>query len=622
MFNWFRKPEPTQPAEPRASVFSTEAAERSGLIGAALSERVKRLSMPRNVGMDEIVTGAGASAAMDSNNFENSLKTLYTMGAAPGVPDAQLLWYAGQGFIGYQMCALLAQNWLVNKACAQPGRDAVRTGYELKVGAQPEVIEAIKKADKRHGIKRNMVQFVKFGRVFGIRLALFVVESTDPEYYKKPFNPDGITPGSYKGVTQVDPYWCSPQLSTTAASDPTAMDFYEPTYWQINGKQIHKSHLVIMRGEEVTDVLKPSYNYGGMSIPQRIYERVYAAERTANEAPMLALSKRTRTLYTDMARVIAKGAGAMAETLNARAEMLNNFGTDVVDMKSDKVEHSDLTLADLDSVIMTQYQIVAAAANIPATKLLGTTPKGFNATGEYEEATYHEELEGIQEHDLSPMLERHHLCVWRSEIAPKFKLDPKVMVEHVWNPTDSLTAKERAEVNKINAETGKILSDAGAIDGMDERDRITNDRDSGYGGLPAVEQPEPVDLDNNPATRPALATPPAAAAPAQPPAAMDGIAMDAGLWDRLTGRLDGAELLSNQDFIDPAKVTEKLMAEDYEVQVTPAFVDPDGRLYRVVIDGHHSLQAAIMAGVMPQFVEANYTGTDYRNVATLTRVGA
>ena len=127
------------------------------------------------------------------------------------------------------------------------------------------------------------------GRVFGVRIALFVIESEDPDYYVKPFNADGVTPGSYKGISQIDPYWCTPELSQRAASDPTALDFYEPTYWIINGRRVHKSHLVIMRGPDVGDILKPSYLYGGLSVPQLIYERVYAAERTANEAPQLCL---------------------------------------------------------------------------------------------------------------------------------------------------------------------------------------------------------------------------------------------------------------------------------------------------------------------------------------------
>nr|WP_231642992.1 anti-CBASS Acb1 family protein [Ralstonia syzygii] len=131
---------------------------------------------------------------------------------------------------------------------------------------------------------------------------------------------------------------------------------------------------------------------------------------------------------------------------------------------------------------MTQYQLVAAAANVPATKLLGTSPKGFNATGEFEESSYHEELESIQAHDLTPLLDRHHLLVIRSEIAPKFGVEPFATTV-AWNPLDSMTAKERAEVNKMEAETGAILVQSGAIDGIDERRRITQDPASGYTGI-------------------------------------------------------------------------------------------------------------------------------------------
>ena len=72
---------------------------------------------------------------------------------------------------------------------------------------------------------------------------------------------------------------------------------------------------------------------------------------------------------------------------------------------------------------MTQYQLVAAAAGVPATKLLGTSPKGFNATGEFEESSYGEELESIQQHDLSPLVNRHHLLLIRSHVTKKFKIN-------------------------------------------------------------------------------------------------------------------------------------------------------------------------------------------------------
>lgn len=143
---------------------------------------------------------------------------------------------------------------------------------------------------------------------------------------------------------------------------------------------------------------------------------------------------------------------------------------------------------------MTQYQIVAAAAGVPATKLLGTTPKGFNATGEYEHASYHEELETIQSNDLTPLVNRHHLMVMRSEVEPALGLVPgSVRVEVDWLPVDSPSAKEYAEINKIKSDTDTALTALGAIDAVDVRNRLRGDKNSDYADLHEVERPEEVD---------------------------------------------------------------------------------------------------------------------------------
>lgn len=406
------------------------------------------------------------------------------------VPESQVLWYASQSFIGYQLAAMMAQHWLISKACLMPAKDATRNGYQITVNdgtdVGPDVLEAIRKADVRFNLNKNLIQFVQMGRVFGIRVAMFIVESDDQEYYKKPFNPDGVTPGSYKGISQIDPYWITPQLDTESAGNPASIHFYEPTWWNINGRLVHRSHLVIFRTEEVADILKPTYIYGGIPIPQKIYERVYAAERTANEAPMLALTKRVDVVKTDLGQGLADEPQfdkRMAQWVANR----DNFGIKVLGL-DDEMQQFDTSLTDLDEVIMTQYQIVAAAANVPAVKLLGTSPKGFNTTGEFEESNYHEELESIQTHDLTPLIERHHLLLIRSEISPEFGIAP-FPTSVTWNALDAMTAKELAEMNKMKAETGNLLMQAGAIDGMDERQRIINDPESGYTGV-VDDQPE------------------------------------------------------------------------------------------------------------------------------------
>ena len=474
MFNWFKKEQPQKPVieKTNAGLFTT-ASEG----GIPRSKRIREAFQNtfQASASDHIVDGT-----MDSIDSVKQAMT-YNMG---GIPDNQLSWYGSQGFIGYQACAMISQHWLVSKACTIPARDAMRKGFEITVNdgqeISPEILDYMRKRDKFYRLNQNLVEFVKMGRVFGIRIIMFKIESTDPLYYEKPYNPDGIVKGSYKGMSQIDPYWMSPELNHLSASDPSAIGFYEPTFWRIGSQRVHKSHLIIMRGDEVADILKPTYLYGGVSIPQKIYERVYAAERTANEAPQLVMTKRTNVYQTDIKAAMMNQSKTESKLMEW-AYYRDNYGVKMIDKEDEAMQQFDTALGDLDATIMTQYQLVASIANVPATKLLGTSPKGFNASGEYEEASYREELESIQAFDMTPLIERHHEILIRSEINPKFGV--LFTTECVFNPLDSLTEVEQADVNLKKAQTAQALMTVGAIDGFDERSRIIADAKSGYSGL-------------------------------------------------------------------------------------------------------------------------------------------
>lgn len=452
---------------------------------------------------------ASEVASMDSSEFLDSVKQP-SFGTFPSISEAQMLWFGAQSFIGYQVCALLMQHWLIDKACTMPAKDAVRKGYEITVNdgitVTPEILDDIRDYDDAFNIKKHMIEFIRMGKCFGIRIAMFIVESPDPEYYLHPFNIDGIQPYSYKGISQIDPYWIVPELTTGSALDPGSPNFYEPTFWRIGGRTVHKSHLVIYTTGAVPDVLKPAYYFGGVSLPQRIYERVYAAERTANEAPMLAMTKRVTALYTNAEEALADQA-KFDERLAWWADLRDNYGVKVMDKSEDKLEQFDISLTDLDSVIMTQYQLVATIAEVPGTKLLGTQPKGFNSTGEFEESSYHETLESIQADDLRPFLRRHHALVIKSRIMPKYGVKYFSVVA-TWNPLDALTAKEKAEVNLAKSQNDAVLIDIGSIDAQDSRDRIIADSDSGYNGLsnklPPLPQPvgTPMEADGQGGVQP------------------------------------------------------------------------------------------------------------------------
>jgi phage-related protein (TIGR01555 family) len=492
MFNWFKSPEQTPPKiEPRVnrSFFSTHALEE-GFPRIDRDQLFSELKRSQPVFTGEFALDDSSNGLANFKTFDNGQNS---------VSDNLIAWYATQGFIGHQLCAILAQHWLINKCCSMPASDAVRKGYNIVSvdgdDLDEESSKILKRFDRSFKINKHMREFVRKGRIFGVRIAMFKVESTDPEYYLKPFNIDGVTLGSYKGIVQIDPYWVAPMLDQASASQPDSLNFYEPTFWMINGQQIHRSHLIIYRHEQPANILQPQYLYGGVPLPQLLMERVYASERTANEAPQLAMTKRVSVWLTDMEKAMSNSSDTFSR-LNLWSQMRDNYGIKLGDKDGDEFSQFDTSLTDLDSVIMTQYQLVAAIAGVPSTKLLGTSPKGFGASGEYEESSYHEMLESIQEDALTPFLERHHALVMKSYVEPATGItDIKTTVN--WQPLDTPTAKELADTNYVKAQTGALLIESGALSAEDERERIATDKQSGYHELGLEEMPDQT-LDDEP----------------------------------------------------------------------------------------------------------------------------
>lgn len=80
-----------------------------------------------------------------------------------------------------------------------------------------------------------------------------------------------------------------------------------------------------------------------------------------------------------------------------------------------------------------------------------------------------------------------------------------------------------------------------------------------------------------------------------------------------TGTMD--DVISSQAFRDPAVVQAKRDARDYAV--TTITITVGGTTYRVVLDGHHSMDAAELDGAEVEWVDADagaYAELEYMGV--------
>ena len=379
--------------------------------------------------------------------------------------EEMLAWFTQNGeFLGFQKLAIISMNPLISKGCSIVAKDAVKNWFKLKSNLTEEQNKIIVAKDKAFDLRKNLIEFIRDGKKLGLRILYFKVDSEDKDYYKKPFNLDGVTEGSFKGIVQVEPIWCAPsKINTNILSS----NFYEPTAWIIGGKEFHHSHLIIYRGDSVPDILKPTYLYGGMSTTQKVWRAVFQADTIANEAPLLAKTKRLRVLKTDLERLEAV-KGDFTTSMKKIMKRLNNFGFFVIDKGEESdIQQLDTSLTDFDVLLNNHLQLCASIFNIPATKLLGTSPKGFGASGEYEMTNYAEELESIQHSDIMPFVDRYYQIMLMSEFGQKIDF------EIIFNSVYSDTELEKAQLTQVKEQA--MLTKAQRLDMLFQAGAITSD---------------------------------------------------------------------------------------------------------------------------------------------------
>lgn len=469
---------------------------QEALLTSQEAAQLLKLSFQRSAADFMVSQDGKPSYALDEAEEGRNL-AVKNMFGMDGVANAVIYtFFAKHGFIGWQLCSMLSQHWLINRACRLPNEDALAPGWKLDWqngnGSEEESEEKEKKAEllkecveianKKFHVAEKALRFGINRSIYGQALAYFVIDGQDPS---TPLNIDGIKPGSFKGINVVEPYWAFPDWKTDSMN-PGSLNFYRPDFYTIGGQRIHRSRLVVKPFVEVPDVLKPSYYFGGIPLTQMIYERVYAAEKTANEVPELALTKRMLVVDANMADFVAN-PDVMAAKMNLLAKFRNNNGVFFKD-RPDQVTQVDTNLSDLDANVWTQYQLVASVSSLPADRLLCTSPKGFQSTGEYEERTYAQTLKSsYQEFAFREFLEKAHAIVMKSELGVS---DPFVLN---FNPIDTPTEAEKAQTLLTKASRDAALVNAGIISPEEARGALIADKESGYGDISA-EAPEMGDL--------------------------------------------------------------------------------------------------------------------------------
>lgn len=390
----------------------------------------------------------------------------FSQTAGIGLNETVARYFGDNFFIGWNACALLSQaSPLMSRSCSIPGEDAVAVGWEIEkvLGDKLSKLEAKKlvKDSIELDICESLRKLDFNKRVFGAGIAIPCFEEEDIDMSVPLMDYMSLKGKHFIGWSIVDPYWLTPVLDERSSLDPSYKDYFKPTWWRIqyhgsgSPRDIHKSWFIQVNNTVVPDIYKPTYYYGGVPLTQLVYRRLYSATKVANEAQMLAMSKRLLVMEANMAKMATRPEYAKQVMENLKYNR-DNWGILPVP-KDTKVQQVDTYLTEFNQLIMTQFQLFCSEVQIPATKLLKVMPTGFQSTGDYEMKDYWSNERNIQNNEFRPILER----TYRIMSATK-GLDNQF--EIAFGEFDIASKTEASRINLDNAKAEKQQADARAAE--------------------------------------------------------------------------------------------------------------------------------------------------------------
>ncbi len=301
-----------------------------------------------------------------------------------------------------------------------------------------------------------------------------------------------IQKGSLDGFQTIEPIWSAPIVWNS--TDPGLPDFYNPTRWFILGMETHASRLLKFISRPVPDIIKPAYNFGGISLTQLLDPYVQRWLKTVEAVNRLINNFSIVTLKTDMSAVLGGGDAQKYGSLLKRVKLFtknrDNQGIFLTDLAKEALEAINVPLSGLSELQAQAQEHMAAPTHLPLVVLTGITPAGLNASSDGEIQVFYDWIHSMQEQLYRPNLTKimHILMLNRwGQIDPDITFD--------FHPLMELTGEAAARVRQADAEAAATYADLGAVDGQEVRERLAHDRNSGWNNLDLNKVIEPPDPD-------------------------------------------------------------------------------------------------------------------------------
>ena len=350
-----------------------------------------------------------------------------------------------------QLDAAYSSSWLARAIVDYPAEDMTREWRTIKCDGADE----IRAEEDRLQVPALISEATSWARLYG-GAGLLMITNQD---LTKPLDPRKIKKGDLHRLLVLDRFDMTPlSLNQT---NILAANYLQPEMYTVAGgaQQIHWTHFARFMGAKLPRRQRAQTQGWGDSELRKCLDDVM--DIVASKDGIAELMQEANVDIITRDGLSDELASDQDDAITARYALFSAMKSSINMALLDGDETYDRKTLDMSGVapvldlLMTW---ISGAADIPVTRLFGTSAKGLNATGEGDMENYFNSLSSKRLVQIDPAMRALDEVMVRSATG-RWVED----FNYVWNPFQQPDIVEIAQTNKANAETDIAYKDAGVI---------------------------------------------------------------------------------------------------------------------------------------------------------------
>lgn len=300
--------------------------------------------------------------------------------------------------------ALYVNDWLGAAVVDAIPDDMVREWRELK-GIEGTQLEDYEEAEREFKTKEVLTRALKWSRLYGGAGVVMGIDGTGEMH--EPLDIERVKKGQLKWLSVLDRYHLVP--TKVNSFNPLRAGWDEPEFYRAfsGPDEIHRSRILFFHGVALPYRLAIRNWFWGGSVLDRVLDAIQDAGTVQHGVAQLVVEAKV-DVYKIPGLMFKLSTPEGTSEIHERIRLMqmgksiNN--AIIMDAAEEWEQKTDALSQGLAGLLEQFLEVVAGAAGIPVTRLLGKSPTGLNATGEENTRNYYDHVKHLQESKLDPVL--------------------------------------------------------------------------------------------------------------------------------------------------------------------------------------------------------------------------